>query len=120
MSLPLAFEIGRYPQNVEAATDCSAQPFGKTTPRPVPPRTGRRLNLFRRAGALGHEHAEPFTTGVCRLHAGIVDADVAIKRWFEVQHPVVQSSMQDCNRVLVAKGKQRDYEAFTTAPQTLH
>jgi hypothetical protein len=28
--------------------------------------------------------------------------------------------MQDCNRVLVAKGKQRDYEAFTTAPQTLH
>ena len=30
-------------------TELLAQPFGETTPRPVPPRTGRRLNRLRRA-----------------------------------------------------------------------
>src|ERR1035437_8692134 len=59
-----------------------AEPFGKATASPVPAWTGRRLNLFRRAGALGDVHPEPPATGFGRHRAGIVDADVA----FEMGH----------------------------------
>jgi hypothetical protein len=51
-----------------------AQPFSKTSARPVPARTGRRLNLFRRAGALGNVDPESLATGIGRLRARVVDA----------------------------------------------
>jgi hypothetical protein len=54
-----------------------AKPLGETAPRPVPPWAGRRLNLSRRAGALGHVYPQSLATGVGRHSAGIVDADVA-------------------------------------------
>lgn len=54
-----------------------AEPFGKTTASPIPALAGRCQNLYRLVGALGHEHANAFATGVCGLSAGIVDADVA-------------------------------------------
>jgi hypothetical protein len=56
-----------------------AEPLGETLPSPVPPWTGWRLNLYRRAGALGHEHPEPLATGFGRHSAGVVDADVAVE-----------------------------------------
>jgi hypothetical protein len=56
-----------------------AKPFGETRPRPISPRTGRGLNLYRFAGALGNVNPEPYATGFGRLRAGVVDADVAIE-----------------------------------------
>lgn len=50
-----------------------------TTASLVPAGTGWRLNLSPLAGAPGHEHSEPLATGVRRLRAGVVDADVAAK-----------------------------------------
>jgi len=54
-----------------------AKPFGETTASPIPALAGRCQNLYRLVGALGHEHANAFATGVGCLSAGIVDADVA-------------------------------------------
>jgi hypothetical protein len=39
-----------------------AELFSETTASPIPAWAGRRLNLFRRAGAPGHEHADALTT----------------------------------------------------------
>jgi hypothetical protein len=46
-----------------------AKPLGETTASPVPAWAGRRLNLFRCAGALGSVNPEPFASGVGRLPA---------------------------------------------------
>src|ERR1017187_9116842 len=58
-------------------TKLVAKPLGETSPRPVSPRAGRGLNLFRFATALGNVNSEPLATGVCGLRAGVVDTDVA-------------------------------------------
>src|ERR1035437_9488453 len=71
----------------DVSVEFLAEPFGETTPSPVPAWTGWRLNLRRLVGTLGHEHAEPFATGFGRHRAGLVDADVAAKCWFQVQPP---------------------------------
>ena len=60
-----------------------AEPFSETTASPIPAWAGRRLNLYRLAGALGGVNPEPLATGVCGLRAGVVDADVA----FEMGQP---------------------------------
>lgn len=51
----------------------------KTSPRPVPPRTGRRRNRLRRDGTLGNVNPEPLATGFGRHRAGVVDADIAVE-----------------------------------------
>ena len=56
-----------------------AEPLGETTASPIAAWAGRRLNLYRFAGALGHEHAESLATGVCGLCAGVIDANVAVE-----------------------------------------
>jgi hypothetical protein len=63
----------------DVAVEFLTEPFGKTPPRPIPPWTGRRLNGFRSAGALGNIHTEPLATGVRPFRAGVVDADVALE-----------------------------------------
>jgi hypothetical protein len=45
----------------------------------VPAWTGRRLNLYRRAGALDRVNPQPPATGFGRHSAGVVDADVAVE-----------------------------------------
>src|ERR1035437_281899 len=56
-----------------------AKPFSKTTPRPIQPGARWRLNLYRFAGASRPSTSEPIATGVRRLRARVVDADVAFK-----------------------------------------
>ena len=73
------------------------EPLGKTPPRPVPPWTWGRLNLYRLAGALGDEHTQPFTTGVGGFSAGVVDADVATECCFQVRPPALKAVFRSFN-----------------------
>src|ERR1017187_8758922 len=57
-------------------TKLVAEPLGEAASSPVPSWTGRRLNLYRFAGALGSVNPESPATGVCGLRAGIVYTDV--------------------------------------------
>src|ERR1035437_10929476 len=59
----------------DVSVEFLAEPFGETTPSPVPAWTGWRLNLRRLVGTLGHEHRSEEHTSelqsrqylVCRL-----------------------------------------------------
>jgi hypothetical protein len=59
---PMSVEVGQWEregvvdadQSWDVPVEFLTEPFGNTTPRPVPPRTGRGLNGFRRTGAFGN------------------------------------------------------------------
>jgi hypothetical protein len=56
-----------------------AKPFGKATPRPVPPWAEWRPKGFRVAGALGDVNPKPHATGFGSHGVGVVDGDVAFE-----------------------------------------
>src|ERR1019366_5608897 len=58
-------------------TKLVAETLGEAASSPVPAWARRRLNLYRRADTLGNIDPEPLATGIRRLRAGVVDADVA-------------------------------------------
>ena len=56
-------------------------PFRKSTPRPITAWAGRGVNLYWFARAPGSVNPESPATGIRRLRAGVVNANVACEIW---------------------------------------